>query len=90
MQFQLYEEINKNEELMNVLSEPANITIERETLQKTLDVLVKARKAINRDPELSTSFGKEEELDQPRERKWVKCWEAKFMRNIINDFLCFY
>jgi len=39
---------------MNILTEPANITLERETLTKTLDVLTKARKAINRDPELST------------------------------------
>ena len=66
MQFSLYEEINKNEEAMNLVSEvldimsiyeivilkqPPNITMERDNISKTVEVLNKARKAINKDPE---------------------------------------
>ena len=67
MQFSLYEEINKNEEAMNLVSEvfiqydkilnnyllyqPPSVTIERDNLSKTVEVLIKARKAINKDPE---------------------------------------
>jgi len=46
---------------MQLLSEPTNITIERETLTKTLDVLSKARKAINKDPELSSAANLDDE-----------------------------
>jgi GTP-binding protein EngB required for normal cell division len=61
MQFQLYEEVNKNEELMALLSEPQNITLERNTLTKTMEVLGKARKAINKDPDLANSIKTDEE-----------------------------
>jgi len=46
---------------MQLLSEPSNITLERENLTKTLDVLSKAKKAISKDPELSSAAGLEEE-----------------------------
>jgi len=68
MQFQLYEEVNKNEELMALLSEPANITMERETLTKTLEVLTKARKAINKDPDLANSIKAEEGPDADKKK----------------------
>jgi len=45
---------------MALLSEPANITMERETLTKTFDVLSKAKKAINKDPELSSTASLDE------------------------------
>jgi len=66
----LYEEVNKNEELMGLLSEPANITMERETLSKTLEVLSKARKAINKDPDLANiSRGDEDEAPKDDKKK---------------------
>jgi len=63
MQFQLYEEVNKNEELMGLLSEPTSITMERETLTKTLEVLTKARKAINKDPDLASTLTSDDLVD---------------------------
>jgi len=69
MQFQLYEEVNKNEELMQLLSEPQSITIERQTLSKTLEVLGKARKAINKDPDLANSIKTDEETGVESEKK---------------------
>jgi len=55
MQYQLYNEIMKNEELMTVLGEPSHIAEERETIQKTLLVLRKAQKVLKRDPDLANS-----------------------------------
>ena len=36
---------------MTLLSEPESITMERQSLQKTLDTLTKAMRAIKKDPE---------------------------------------
>jgi len=47
----LYDAINKHDELMTLLSEPESITMERQSLQKTLDTLTKAMRAIKKDPE---------------------------------------
>jgi len=69
MQFQLYEEVNKNEELMNLLSEPPSITLERNTLTKTLDVLTKAKKAINKDPDLANIIKEETEAEKEKGKK---------------------
>lgn len=51
MQFNLYNEINKNEELLNTLGEPPHIAAERETLNKVLGTLRKARIVLTKDPE---------------------------------------
>jgi len=69
MQFSLYEEINKNEEIMNLLSEPQSVTIERETNQKTMEVLQKARKAINKDPDLASTLRIEDVMDDSIAKK---------------------
>jgi len=69
MQFSLYEEINKSEEVMNLLSEPAHVTMERDTLTKTLDVLNKARKAIGKDPDLASTMRIEDIMDDPEVKK---------------------
>jgi len=53
---------------MALFSEPASITMERETLTKTLEVLSKARKAINKDPDLA-SISRTEEEDKPADAK---------------------
>jgi len=67
MQFQLYEEVNRNEELMALLSEPAGITMERNALSKTLEVLSKARKAISKDPDLANSI--QTEVEEAEKKK---------------------
>jgi len=71
MQFSLYEEINKSEEVMNLLSEPAHVTMERDTLTKTLDVLNKARKAIGKDPDLASTMRIEDIMDDADVKKKV-------------------
>lgn len=48
LQYSLYNELLKNEEIINALSEPLEITQQRETAQKTLDVLNKAKRIIRR------------------------------------------
>jgi GTP-binding protein EngB required for normal cell division len=57
LKFTLYDAINKHDELMTLLSEPESITMERQTLQKTLDTLNKAIRAIKKDPDLSKRIG---------------------------------
>jgi len=56
MQYTLYNEINKNEQLMNMVGEPPHITAERETLNKVLGVLRKARLVLTKDPDLAPTF----------------------------------
>jgi len=56
MQYNLYNEINKNEELMNMVGEPPHIIAERETLNKVLGVLRKARLVLTKDPDLAPTF----------------------------------
>ena len=49
MQYSLYNELLKNESLIESLSEPPEITAQRETAKKTLEVLNKARRIIRRE-----------------------------------------
>lgn len=49
MQYELYNELMKNEEMINGLCEPPEITQQRETAKKTLEVLNKARRIIRRE-----------------------------------------
>ncbi len=58
LQYSLYNELLKNEEIINALSEPLEITQQRETAQKTLDVLNKAKRIIRR--QISAEEQKEE------------------------------
>jgi uncharacterized protein YlzI (FlbEa/FlbD family) len=49
MQYALYNELLKNDELIESLSEPPEVTAQRETAKKTLEVLNKARRIIRRE-----------------------------------------
>jgi dynamin 1-like protein len=49
MQYSLYNELLKNESLIESLSEPPEITAQRDTAKKTLEVLNKARRIIRRE-----------------------------------------
>jgi vacuolar protein sorting-associated protein 1 len=53
MQLELYEQINNSDTIINLLSEPAHITAEREGLKKQLETLRKAEKILKHNPELS-------------------------------------
>ncbi|CAG9334067.1 unnamed protein product [Blepharisma stoltei] len=53
MQMQLYESINRSETVLNLLSEPAHISTERENIRKQLSTLRKAEKILKHDPNLA-------------------------------------
>jgi len=56
LQYTLYNEINKNEQIMDTVGEPPHIVAERETLNKVLGVLRKARLVLTKDPDLAPTF----------------------------------
>jgi GTP-binding protein EngB required for normal cell division len=64
LQYTIYNEINRKEELMNALGEPPHITAERETLSKVLAVLNKAKKVLQKDPDLATPLKTEESKER--------------------------
>ena len=49
MQYSLYNELLKNEALIEGLCEPPEVTAQRDTAKKTLEVLNKARRIIRRE-----------------------------------------
>lgn len=51
IQYSLYNEVMKRQEMINELGEAPEITQQRETAKKTLDVLRKAQMTIRRDPD---------------------------------------
>jgi hypothetical protein len=51
MQLQLYNQLYKSTEMVNVLSEPEHITRQREELHKKIKIMKDAQKIIRRDPE---------------------------------------
>lgn len=61
LQFELYSQINKNESFSKSLGEPERVAEERKSLNSTLEVLKKAIKVLQRDPEITnTAFGEDE------------------------------
>ena len=56
LQYTLYDEINKNDTIMDTVGEPPHIVAERETLNKVLGVLRKARLVLTKDPDLAPTF----------------------------------
>ena len=64
LQFELYAQINKNDNLTKQMGEPERVAEERKSLNQTLETLKKAVKVLQRDPDITnTAFG-EDELDQ--------------------------
>ncbi|CAG9332684.1 unnamed protein product [Blepharisma stoltei] len=53
LQMELYESINRSETILNLLSEPAHITTERDNIKKQLQTLRKAEKILKHDPNLA-------------------------------------
>ena len=51
MQLQLYNQLYKSAEMVNVLSEPESITRQREELNSRIKIMKEAQKIIRRDPE---------------------------------------
>ena len=51
LQFELYNQINKNEALIEALGEPKNITERRKAVTEVLNTLKSALKVLQRDPE---------------------------------------
>ena len=49
MQYSLYNELLKNDQLIESLSEPPEVTAQRDTAKKTLEVLNKDRRIIRRE-----------------------------------------
>jgi hypothetical protein len=65
MQMHLYEFINQNELVLNLVSEPAHISTERDALRKQLVTLRKAEKILKHDPSMaSQAEAYEEEIKQ--------------------------
>lgn len=64
LQFELYSQINKNEQLSKSLGEPERVAEERKQLISTNETLKKAIKVLSRDPDITnTAFG-EDELEE--------------------------
>jgi vacuolar protein sorting-associated protein 1 len=61
LQFELYSQINKNEQMHKSLGEPERVAEERKSLNATLETLKKAIKVLQRDPDITnTAFGNDE------------------------------
>jgi len=56
LQYCLYNELNKSENIMTQIGEPPHITAERETLNKVLEVLQRAKRVLTKDPDLAPQF----------------------------------
>ena len=68
LQFELYAQINKNEQFAKSLGEPERVAEERKSLNATLDTLKKALKVLQRDPDITnTAFGEDELADELRQ-----------------------
>lgn len=67
LQFELYSQINKNENMSKSLGEPERVAEERKSLNATLETLRKAIKVLQRDPDITnTAFGEDELEEQLR------------------------
>ena len=51
LQFELYQRINSNQQIIDMLGEPKSITERRATLNSIVNVLDKSLKILQRDPE---------------------------------------
>jgi hypothetical protein len=51
MQFELYQRVNANQGLVDLLGEPKSITERRETLNAIMKTMDKSLKILQRDPE---------------------------------------
>ena len=64
IQYHLYNEINKNAKMAEVLGEHPAITEERNSLKRSLEVLKHATKVLQRDPEISNVMSIDSKLER--------------------------
>lgn len=64
LQFELYSQINKNDQMTKSLGEPERVAEERKSLNATLETLKKALKVLQRDPDITSSAFGEDELEE--------------------------
>jgi GTP-binding protein EngB required for normal cell division len=57
MQLQLYNQLFKSNEMVQVLNEPESVALERNALNNTLKVLKDAQKVLRRDPDIQSMVG---------------------------------
>jgi len=69
IQFHLYNEINQNQSLADVLGEHPAITEERNSLKKKLNILKHSSKVLMRDPEITSVLNLEEVAPKKEEEK---------------------
>ena len=68
LQFELYAQINKNDQLTKQMGEPERVTEERKSLNTTLNTLKQAVKVLQRDPDITnTAFGEDELSEELRQ-----------------------
>eukprot|EP01016_Furgasonia_blochmanni_P039374 TRINITY_DN4881_c0_g2_i9.p1 TRINITY_DN4881_c0_g2~~TRINITY_DN4881_c0_g2_i9.p1 ORF type:complete len:184 (+),score=41.79 TRINITY_DN4881_c0_g2_i9:44-595(+) len=61
---QLYNEVNRSQEIMTLLGEPSHVTAERDTLTKILNILKKAQKVLKKDPDLAPGLRVDDEEEE--------------------------
>jgi len=69
LQYTLYNEINRTEALLASVGEPPHITAERETLNKVLGVLRKAKLVLTKDPDLAPQFDNKPSAPAPTQQR---------------------
>jgi len=81
LQFELYAQMNKNDNLAKSLGEPERVAEERKSLNSTLETLKKALKVLQRDPDIgNTAFGEDELAEELRidaERRRIEATAQK-------------
>jgi len=63
LQFELYNQVQQNEQLATALGEPQNITERRKALSAVLFTLKNSMKVLQRDPDISANTVGDEELE---------------------------
>lgn len=64
IQFHLYSEINKNSTLNSILGEHPAITQERDEMTKSLEVMKRATKVLQRDPDITNVISLDDKLEK--------------------------
>jgi len=64
LQFELYAQINKNDNMTKSLGEPERVAEERKSLTLTLETLKNAIKVLQRDPDITNTAYGEDELEE--------------------------
>jgi len=77
LQFELYNQINKNEALIEALGEPKNITERRKAVTEVLTTLKSSLKVLQRDPDISANTIGDSELEMILRQESMQQRQAK-------------